>query len=32
MIILGNITHSKDILVATEKGISLVNSQALYAK
>lgn len=32
MIILGNIIHSKDMLVATEKGISLVNSQALYAK
>lgn len=32
MIILGNITHSKDMLVATEKGISLVNSQSLYAK
>lgn len=32
MIILGNIIHSKGMLVATEKGISLVNSQSLYAK
>lgn len=32
MIILGNILNSSDMLVATGKGISLVNSKALYAK
>lgn len=32
MIILGNILNSSEILVATGKGISLVNSKALYAK
>lgn len=32
MIILGNILNSSDMLVATSKGISLVNSKALYAK
>ena len=32
MIILGNIINSSDMLVATSKGISLVNSKTLYVK
>lgn len=32
MLILGNILNSSDVLVATSKGISLVNSTALYGK
>lgn len=32
MIILGNILNSSDMLVATNKGISLVNSKTLYVK
>ncbi len=32
MVILGNIINSSDILVATNEGISLVNSKTLYAK